>query len=189
MTKPVDELEAIRTILDALQPFDTADRQRILRYVLEKLSLIVSTPPESKTEQRSTQRTESAFSSGSVKNLSTFVQEKNPKNDVQFAATVAYFHRFEAPPDKQKPEIHSDDLQDATRLAHRKRFKSPGQTLRNARNLGLLDNGSEEGAFVLNSVGENLVAMTLPSGTPERKKSRRPRAKRKAAAKRPTSKK
>src|SRR5690242_4732413 len=112
MTKPADDLEAIRTVLEALEPFETPDRQRILRFVLEKLSLAVPASPESKSEQRTVQRTEGMQTSSAIKNLSTFVQEKNPKNDVQFAATVAYFHRFEAPPDKQKPEIKADDLQD-----------------------------------------------------------------------------
>ena len=36
-------------------------------------------------------------------------------------------------------------------------------TLNNAKNMGLLDSGSEAGRFAVNSVGENLVAMTLPS--------------------------
>jgi len=108
------------------------------------------------------------------------VKEKSPKNDVQFAATVAYFHRFEAAPDKRKTEINADDLQEATRLAPRKRFKYPGQTLRNAHNLGLLDKGSQDGFFAINSVGENLVAMTLPSGAPGEDKPRKPRKPRKA---------
>jgi hypothetical protein len=170
MTKSPDDLEAIRTVLSALEPFEAAERQRILRYVLEKLAMPL-TPLEFSTKNEPPP----APSSGTIKNLSTFVQEKNPKNDVQFAATVAYFHRFEAPADRRKMEINGDDLQDATRLAHRKRFSNPGQTLRNARTLGLLDNGSEEGLFAINSVGENLVAMTLPSGAPEKNKSRKPR--------------
>jgi hypothetical protein len=36
------------------------------------------------------------------------------------------------------------------------------QTLLNAHNLGLLDKGTEKATFSINSVGENLVAMTLP---------------------------
>jgi hypothetical protein len=38
----------------------------------------------------------------SGKDLKTFVTAKNPRSDVQFAATVAYFHRFEAPPDHEE---------------------------------------------------------------------------------------
>ena len=152
MTKPIDDLEAIRTILTTLEPFEVVDRQRILRFVLEKLDLTVP-PSAQKTEQQDANRTQTQSTPTTpIKNLSTFVKEKNPKNDVQFAATVAYFHRFEAPPDKRRIEINAEDLQDATRLAPRERFKHPGQTLRNAKNLGLLDNGSQEGFFAINSV-------------------------------------
>ena len=44
----------------------------------------------------------------------------------------------------------------------RDRFGNPLQTLNNAHTLGLLDRGPEKGTFVINSVGENLVAMILP---------------------------
>lgn len=44
-------------------------------------------------------------------------------------------------------------------------FTNPYQTLSNAHNLGLLDRGSEKGMFTINTVGENLVAMTLPDGS------------------------
>ncbi|MBZ5529663.1 MAG: hypothetical protein LAN71_17415, partial [Acidobacteriia bacterium] len=86
--------------------------------------------------------------------MKTFVQGKNPRNDVQFAATVAYFHRFVAPADTRKTEINKDDLQEGCRLAGRARLKNPYQTLFNAHNLGLLDKG-ESGLFAINSVGEN----------------------------------
>ena len=107
---------------------------------------------------------------------------KKPTNDVQFAATVAYFHRFEAPQGERKSEVNSDDLQNACRLAGRKRLVHPGQTLRNAVNLGLLDK-SGRGTFAINSVGENLVAMTLPqdSSAGTAPKARAKRARRKAA--------
>ena len=39
-------------------------------------------------------------------------------------------------------------------------------TLNNAKNQGYLDS-AERGAFQINSVGENLVAMTLPGGAEE----------------------
>ena len=48
------------------------------------------------------------------------------------------------------------------RLAGRPRFKNPLQTLSNAHIVGLLDRGAEKATFSLNSVGKNLVAMTLP---------------------------
>ena len=82
--------------------------------------------------------------------------------DVQFAAAVAYYYRFEAPQAKRKDAINKDDLQEATRKATRDRFGNPLKTLQNAHQLGRLDKGSEKATFTINSVGENLVAMTLP---------------------------
>jgi hypothetical protein len=81
---------------------------------------------------------------------------------VQFAAAVAYFYRFEAPPAERKDVINKEDLQEATRKAGRERFANPLKTLANAHQIGLLDKGSEKATFTINSVGENLVAMTLP---------------------------
>ena len=60
--------------------------------------------------------------------------------------------------------------------------------LNNAHTLGLLDRGAEKGTYSINSVGENLVAMTLPDGTAaaksgKKKKGAKPAAKRAVAKK------
>jgi hypothetical protein len=111
--------------------------------------------------------------------IKTFISNKQPRRDVQFAAAVAYYYRFEAPQAERKDAINKDDLQEATRRAGRERLGNPLQTLNNAHTLGLLDRGSDKGTFTINSVGENLVAMTLPgdgatSSKPQGKK--RPKA-------------
>lgn len=54
-------------------------------------------------------------------------------------------------------------------------MNNPGQTLRNACYQGLLDKAEEKGAYKVNTVGENLVAVTLPNDAggpakPKRKK-------------------
>jgi len=142
MKKPTDDFEAARIIITALESFGPEDQERIIRWAREKLGLTPAPPiaAQEKVAKFTGQvATPATTQTQAIKNLSSFVKEKNPQNDVQFAATVAYFHRFEAAPDKRKTEINADDLQDATRLAPRKRFKYPGQTLRNAHNLGLLD--------------------------------------------------
>ena len=41
MTKPTDDLEAVRLVTEALQGFDTQDQERILRWAREKLNLVV----------------------------------------------------------------------------------------------------------------------------------------------------
>ena len=100
---------------------------------------------------------------GTGVDIKTFVTAKAPKSDSQFATTVAYYYRFEAPVAQKRDSITSDMLQEAARLTGRNRFPKPIVTLNNAKKSGYLDSGAR-GEFSVNSVGENLVAMTLPSG-------------------------
>jgi len=105
---------------------------------------------------------------------------------VQFATTVAYYYRFEAPAASRRETIDGDTLQEGARLAGRNRLAKPRNTLNNAKSLGYLDSNAP-GEFSINSVGENLVAMTLP-GTPEgggktNKTKRARRAKKKSGRK------
>ncbi len=174
-----DDLEAVKTVAAALEGFDPADQERIIRWAREKVGLSAA-PPISASGQVAQPHIGIAAPEvrpSDGRDLKTFVNDKNPQNDVQFAATIAYFFRFEAPVAEQKDEINSQDLQDACRLAGRHRLKKPDQTLRNAKSVGLLDGGSKPGLFTINSVGENLVAMTLPSGakkTQKRAKTKKP---------------
>jgi hypothetical protein len=109
--------------------------------------------------------------------IRSFIDAKKPRNDVQFAAAVAYYHQFEASPAEKKDAINKDDLQEAARKASRERFSKPIVTLSNAHKLGLLDRAGEKGYFSINSVGENLVAMTLPDGAPIKRASNKKKGK------------
>ncbi len=183
MPEPKDDLAAVRTITEALEGFDVKEQERIIRWVREKIGLAVA-PGPSTLPTGSVVALGPAIPGTTAKDLKSFVGEKNPKNDVQFAATVAYYYRFVAPSDQRKEAITSNDLQEACRLVGRERFTVPAQTLRNAHTLGLLNKGSESGSFIINSVGENLVDVTLPgdkTGIPTakaKKKKRKKKAKR-----------
>jgi len=184
MTKPADDLEAVRAIIEALEGFEGEDKERIVRWALEKLKLLHVTAPthgHSPVQQLSgTASISMPPASSGIRDLRTFVAEKQPNSDVQFAATVAFYHRFEAPAAQRKENVNADDLKEACRLVNRERLKKPLQTLNNARNLGLLDSAGR-GLFTINSVGENLVAMTLPAEPGNtRPKGKKP-ARRKAA--------
>jgi hypothetical protein len=122
---------------------------------------------------------------GAVSDIKGFVEKKKPGSDGQFAAAVAYYHRFEAPVNARKESITKEDLQDACRKVGRARLKNPAQTLVNAHHQGLLDRG-ERGAYTLNTVGENLVAVALPAEGGERRA--RPGGKRKSKGKKPSPK-
>ena len=191
MAKP-DDLEAVRTIAAALSGFSPEEQERIIRWAREKLGLAPAprTLPETRTPltppalpPRPVEPAEQTQPYASAKDLKTFVTAKSPKRDVQFAATVAYFYRFEAPPEQRKNEIDSVALQDACRLAGRARLKKPLITLNNAKTLGLLDSGSERGKFTINTIGENLVAMTLPGQSDNFAKGKKPKKPAKKTAK------
>jgi len=162
-----DDLEAVRAVVAALDGFAADEQERVMRWAREKLKLPVSglpvgSPPTQHQQASHPAGILTAAGEPIAKDLRTFVAEKKPSSDVQFAATVAYYHRFEAPEAQRKTEIIADDLGEACRLVNRERLRNPLQTLQNARNLGLLDR-PRRGVFAINSVGENLVAMTLPS--------------------------
>lgn len=163
-----DDYEAVRQVVATLQPFDVNDQERILRWAREKLNLsvapAVAAPSHEMKAPRDAGYVATAAPHARTANIKSFIAEKNPVTDNQFAAAVAYYHRFEAPEPQRKEAITKTDLQDACRLTDRTRLKRPDQTLVNAHNQGYLDKGAERGTYVINTVGENLVAMALPEG-------------------------
>jgi hypothetical protein len=184
--KALDDLDAVRTIVETLRSFKPDEQQRIFRWVVEKtglpqISLVSSiggsaapSPVKGPILPASSPHSSIPVKSVGV-DIKSFIDEKRPRSDVQFAATVAYYLRFEAPTDERKDAINKEDLQEACRKAKRDRLKIPYQTLLNAHKLGLLDKGSEKATFAINTVGENLVAMSLPG---EGKMTSKPEVKR-----------
>lgn len=165
-TKTPDDLEAVRNIAAALAPFKTDDQERIIRWAREKVGLSIpardtNTPEKAASGPAPAVPKNNAPAPQSSSNIKQFVEQKAPKSDMHFATVVAYYHRFNAPAGERRNTVTAEDLQDACRKADRERLKHPGQTLINAFNAGLLDR-EDRGAFAINSVGENLVAMALP---------------------------
>jgi hypothetical protein len=180
MANPSDDLEAVRIIVATLEGFGEEDQERILRWAREKLGLLTSVVQHHPTTapKATLASPEESANKTKIFDIGTFVKSKNPANDVQFAATVAYYFRFEAPENEQKENIDGTDLQEACRKANRTRLNDPATTLNNAYKLGLLDKGAERGKYSINSVGENLVAMTLPqqsttSSHPKKQKNKK----------------
>jgi len=174
MSAPKDDLEAVRTLIEAVKDFKSDEQQRIFRWAAEKLGLpepfSSSTQPRTgpaekgllPSQHQSSVAASHQPSASDGRDIRSFITDKKPRSDVQFAAAVAYYYRFEAPQAERKDAINKDDLQEAARKVNRDRFADPGKTLHNAHQLGMLDRASERGAYTINSVGENLVAMTLP---------------------------
>lgn len=164
---PPDDFTAAKEVFEKLKDLSRDRQQRVLRWVAEGLgvtpsttSLLVPTERNASNAPNDTSDEPVLPTLHSHKDIRSFVADKNPTSDMQFAATVAYWYHFEAPPAQQRNTIDSRLLQDAARQSGRKRPPHPRQTLNNAKNQGYLDSVSR-GEFAINSVGENLVAMTL----------------------------
>lgn len=187
MTTDHDDLEAVRTLVEALGPFSSDDQQRIIRWACEKLELPILGATLRAHQSRDLAPEQAVkYDQPNIANstdIKSFVEAKQPSNDMQFASVVAYYYAFETVESQQKESITGEDLQDACRQSQRHRLSNPGQTLRNACHNGLLDKAGERGAYKINTVGENLVAVILPADSPNTKPSRPVKGRGKATAK------
>lgn len=159
-----NEFDAAREIVAILKPLDAQQRGRAIRFACESLDVQA---PAGATQFTAGQVSQvlvtgaGANPSSAAPDIKQFSDSKAPQSDQQFAAIVAYFYRFVAPEKDRKEAITADDLKEAARLVGRKR---PHRiTLNNAKNAGYLDS-AERGKFRISTVGENLVAVTLPGG-------------------------
>lgn len=158
-----DDFEVAKAVADQLKSLERDRQVRVLRWVSESLGITpIPTPrPEVPADERAPSIDSRIGAPSGHSNIKSFIDAKDPKSDNQFATAVAYFYRFEAPANERLETISPEKLQEAARLAGRKRLSQPGKTLRNAKDMGYLDNAAR-GEYKINSVGENLVAMTLP---------------------------
>jgi len=95
----------------------------------------------------------------------------------------------QAPAEDRKDAISADDVLEACRLTTRARPSKISQTMVNAHNQGLLDRAEPRGSYSINTVGENLVALTLPSGLGNQPKSAARRSNHRPAGKKVAAKK
>lgn len=192
------ELQAIKTIAEALQQLDPVARERALQYAMQHLGLDVgavrpdaerrsATPPadgspKAAPESRSAQQ---------LRDIRSFKEQKQPQSDIQMAVLAAYYLSELAPEGSRKPTIAKSDM---TELFIQAGYPLPTRTdftLSNAKQAGYLDSAGH-GKYKLNPVGHNLVAHSLPKSGSDAKTPRRRRKKKtlgKKAVKKATSKK
>lgn len=146
------------------------EQERALRYAAEELGIALAAPgvpaphsPQHPPTLQSAGGGAPASPADRPKDIKSFKEEKQPKSDNQYAAVVAYYYRFEAPEGQRKDTINAEALQESTRQSGWKRLAAPRMTLSNAMAVGYLDR-ADRGEYKINTVGENLVAMTLPGG-------------------------
>lgn len=160
-----NHFDAAKTIVEELTGMSAEDQTLALKFAMETLKLqipagqaqmpLAPAPlPQVATYAR-------PVATGQGADIKSFTEAKAPKSDQQFAAVVAYYFQFQAPEGQRKESIDATTMKEAARLVGRKQVGKWLVTLNNSRRSGYLDNAGR-GAFKLNAVGENLVAMTLP---------------------------
>jgi hypothetical protein len=188
MTTTKSDFQAAEEIKTIVHGKDLAEVERIFRWVTESLGLKQpAKSPENRTALPAGSDGGHTQAVGTrPKDIRSFVQEKSPKKDVQLAATIAYYYLLVAPEENRKETITAKDLDEACRQARRD-LKGASTTLNNATAMGYFDRATR-GSFKLNSVGENLVAMTLPgtggsaaNSAPHKRRARKSSRKARAA--------
>lgn len=178
-------LLAAQSIVAELQGMKKEDQTLALQFAMQTLRLSAPIPQSSPAPQPANpegQQRSSAPLAGPPSDIKQFTAAKAPQSDNQFTAVVAYYYAFEAPPSQRRDSIDAATMKEAARLASRKQVKDWNKTLNNATGAGYLDR-AERGAFRLNAVGENLVAMTLPGTVWGKAKAAKKKGKKKASRK------
>jgi len=176
-----NEFDAAKVIVDTLKELDKVQQERALRFASETLGLsnLQIAPIPSPPHIPPANAQSPVGMPGRALDIKQFTESKAPKSDQQFAAVVAYYYQFEAPELERKASINASVLSDAARLANRRRPSR--HALANAKRSGYLD-AVGNGEYKVNTVGENLVAITLPGSASESPTARSPRKRTKKAS-------
>lgn len=159
--------QAIDQVISALDAFNAADRQTILRAVYAHLNIAgfkaentdPQGEPEPPREDRTTRPSGEADNAGM--DIRTFKQQKNPTSARQMACLVAYYLSEIATGEKRKLVITSADIEQYFKHAGYPLTK-PDQLLIDCKKSGYFDSLSR-GEYKLTRVGHNLVAHQLPA--------------------------
>jgi hypothetical protein len=158
-------LDAAQKIVAELTDMIPEHQSLALKFAMETLGLHLpsamspATMPSGFSPQQEPQHM--ANNADHSTDIRSFTAMKAPKSDQQFTAVIAYFFQFKSRLDERKDVIDADIMKEAARLAGRPQVARWNMTLTNAKNAGYLD-GAGNGKYKLSSVGENLVAITLP---------------------------
>lgn len=169
MKEELDDLLAVKNITEILKPFEQNDRDRIVRWVFEKLGQIYF-GEDVRKKQQDVIPANSQIIQSTATDIKSFVASKNPQSDNHLVAVIAYYNRFIAPETTRKEAIDKEDIANACRMAGVEIPTHMPQVLVNSFRAGLLDK-IDTGVYKINTVGENLVAMTLPGKIENRRKT------------------
>jgi len=158
------EVDAIREVLSALAPLDSATRARVLQYAQQRFGSTVGAPVS--TIEAATV----ALPAGAptrLEDIRSLRAEKQPGNGIEMAALVAYYLTELAPPEERSASVDAAGLTKYFKQAGYPLPKTPSMTLVHAKSAGYLDAVSR-GQYRLNPVGYNLAAHSLPRSDTKR---------------------
>jgi hypothetical protein len=157
-------LDAIGTILRALEGLDGDSIQRVFDYIIGRLSIgqpgRVSVQVPTAVVGGGHATTESAQVSRQL-SIRDLKEQKQPESSNQMTALVAFYLSEIASESERKESITSSEVEKYFKQAGFKLPKSIQQTLPNAAAAGYFD-AEGNGRYRLNPVGYNLVAHGLP---------------------------
>jgi len=163
--------EAIDAVVNALTGLDEPSKLIAIKAACEHMGVPLEsarTPPPiplaTGTESHTPSTPHSFSATGTLMDIRSLKETKNPNNDIEMACVVAYYLKHSAPEDERRPEILTADIEKYFTQAGYPPPKVPGQVLRNAKAAGYMDKAGKS-KFKLNPVGYNLVAHSLPRKT------------------------
>jgi hypothetical protein len=180
MAEKIDaEIDALRSVLAALEPLSTEARASVLDYVVRRLQIeltSVTSPPGQDLGNSQLGSQGQAKPQVAIAHIKTFKEQKNPTSANEMAALVAFF--LSELSHERKKTINAKDIETYFKIGE---FPLPGRvtmTLPNAKAAGYFD-ATGDGEYRLNAVGHNLVVHSLPRGSgaaaPKKAKARKKR--------------
>jgi hypothetical protein len=175
------EIAAIKSVLEALDPLKPDIRQNVLAYVVRRLKITLKLEGEGGDPAHAAEQpgagapavppTPARLGNAPV-HIKAFKEQKNPRSDREMSAIVAYFLANLAPQAQRKEKITTRDIETYFKIADFPLPKKLDMTLVNAKAAGYFDSAGS-GEYKLNAVGHNLVAHNLPRGTEGQRPARR----------------
>lgn len=174
------EISAMNEIIASLNNLDDGQRQRVMKYVLERFGVPIVNQSNPPVVSQTLQPAQSIAgiennSISKVIDIRTFKEDKSPRSAIQMAVLVAFYLQEIASSEEKKTTIDTGDIEKYFKQAN---YKLPSgkngaaDTLTNAKKAGYLE-VADRGTYKLNPVGYNLIAHSLPNGDSEPRKTRK----------------
>ena len=171
MPEQIDkEVNAIKAVLNAIEPLSATARSSVLEYVIKRLQVSIAMPagglllgPGLMPGAPDTTKRPPSDQTPDLTHIKQLKEQKKPRSANEMAALVAYFLAEMVPVNERRRSVNAKDIETHYKIAG---FPLPDHvqmTLPNAKAAGYFD-AAGEGEYRLNAVGHNLVVHSMPRG-------------------------